>query len=269
MNELIERRTMKSVKWVFAAILMSLLTAIAWGGCRKEASSDREPELMILCGHSFPLPAQELVDQFSAETGIWMAMTSAGSEDFLPLVKAGQQGDVLITHDPYLDYVDEAGALADSVQVGVIAPVIVVQPGNPENITSMEDLARPGLRIALSNPEYSTCGEMVFKLLEQKGLKDSILLNVENRLTKGHGTLGTLVKTGAVDAVIMWNGVAHTFGDGVQIVPTPYEYDTEIGVHIIGLSYTREAEALRRFMDFCRGRAPEAFARHGYTKSGQ
>ena len=130
----------------------------------------------------------------------------------------------------------------------------------------MPDLATPGLKVALSNPQYSTCGEMVFALLDKKGIKDDVLKNVENRLTKGHSNIGNFLKTQAVDAGIMWNGVAHTFRDSLEVVPTPYEYDEEIRVHVIGLDYTKQAEALGKFIEFVRERGPEVFAEHGYVK---
>lgn len=66
--------------------------------------------------------------------------------------------------------------------------------------------------------------------------------------------------------VIMWNGVAHTFGHSVDVVPTPYEYDKEIQVHIIGLNYTRQPEALKKFFEFVRNRGPDVFTEYGYVK---
>ena len=236
-------------------------------GCRNKATDDKSKrELVILCGSSFVPAMEELRKEFTAETGIAAITTVAGSEDFLPLIKAGQKGDILITHDPYLDYVREAGALTDHVQVGFVAPVLAVQKGNPKGLKTIEDLTRQGLRVALSNPRYSTCGEMVFKLLEDKGLKETVLKNVENRLTKGHANLGTLIKTEAVDAVIMWNGVAHTFKDSLDVVETPYEYDTEIRVHVIGLRYSKYSELVEKFIQFAGTRGKSIFARHGYTK---
>jgi molybdate transport system substrate-binding protein len=232
--------------------------------CGKDA--DKPDELVLLCGSSFVKPAEKLCSQFTTKTGIKVVTTVAGSEDFLPQIKMRQKGDILITHDPYLDYVEDANALFDHVPVGFVAPVLAVQKGNPKGIKAIEDLTRPGLKVALSNPQYSTCGEMVFKLLEKKGIKDKVLKNVENRLTKGHSTLGTFLKTQAVDAVIMWNGVAHTFGDSVQVVATPYEYDTEIRVHIIGLNYTKQAELLKQFIEFARQKGLEIFTEHGYIK---
>jgi len=78
--------------------------------------------------------------------------------------------------------------------------------------------------------------------------------------------LGNFLKTQAVDAVIMWNGVAHTFRDSVEVVRTPYEYDEEIYVHIIGLSHSKEPELLKQFIEFVRTRGPGIFAEYGYVK---
>jgi molybdate transport system substrate-binding protein len=247
---------------IMSCRLLALVVLAALGGCGKPAAESLE----LLCGSSFVKPMEELNAEFTAGTGIQVAMSVAGSEDFLPLVKAARRGDVLVTHDPYRDYVAEAKALGEHVQVGVLAPVLAVRKGNPHNLAKIDDLARPGLRVALTSPEYSTCGEMVYAMLEKRGLKDAVLANVGNRLTKGHGTIGTWLKTDAVDAAIMWNGVAREFGDAVEVVPTPYDYEREIKVHAMGLSYSRRPELVKKFIDFIRARGPAAFAAHGYTR---
>lgn len=251
---------------IFLLFLISTFAFTGLTGCEKKGPADRRTELVVLCGSSFVKPAEELCRRFTEATGIEIAMTSAGSEDFLPLVQAGKEGDILITHDPYLDYVRDANALADSVHVGFVAPVLAVQKGNPKGLKSIEDLTGPGLKVGLSNPEYSTCGEMVFALLEKKGIKEAVLKNVDTRLTKGHSTLGTWLETQVVDAVIMWNGVANTFGESVEVVRTPYEYAEEIRVHVIGLNYTEQGDALKKFVELTRGKGPTIFAEHGYTK---
>ena len=235
-------------------------------GCSKKGTQQKSTELVILCGSSFVPPTDQLCSEFKAQTGIETIRTVGGSEDLLPHVKAKIKGDIFITHDPYLDYTSEADALEDGVQVGFVAPVLVVQKGNPKGIESIEDLTREGLKVALTDPQYSTAGEMVFALLEKKGIKDAVLKNVENRLTKGHSNIGTFLKTQAVDAGIMWNGVAHTFADSLDIIKTSYEYEEEIRVHIMGLSYSKQPEALEQFMDFVRERGPVVFAEHGYIK---
>jgi molybdate transport system substrate-binding protein len=254
---------LKATVLLFSLGVFGLVVCV---GCGQKEPEERLKELVILCGSSFPQPMEQLCSEFTTQTGIQVATTTAGSEDFLPLVKTGQKGDVLVTHDPYLDYTRDANALADHVQVGFVAPVLAVQKGNPKGLTRIEDLARPGLKVALTDPQYSTCGEMVFALLEKKGIKDAVMKNVENRLTKGHSNIGTFLKTQTIDAGIMWNGVAHTFEDSLDIVKTPYEYDEETRVYIMGLSYSKQPDLLKQFIEFARKRGPEVFAEYGYVK---
>jgi molybdate transport system substrate-binding protein len=253
-------------KAVSLLLLICVFGLVVADGCSKKETDDKQKELVVLCGSSFLNPVEELCSQFTVQTGIKFATTVAGSEDLLPLIKVGRQGDIFVTHDPYLDYVADANALAEHIQVGFVAPVLAVQKGNPKGITGIEDLTRPGLKVALSNPEYSTCGQMFFQLLEKKGIKDAVMKNVENRLTKGHSNLGTFLKTKAVDAVIMWNGVANAFGDSLEVVPTAYEYDKEIRVHVIGLSYSKQMDSLKQFIEFTKMRGSAIFAKHGYVK---
>jgi molybdate transport system substrate-binding protein len=255
---------MRRKYFLIAAISLCCLMAVA---CQdKEKSAAAPEELVMLCGSSFVPPTDELISDFKAENSVNVVTSAADSEDFLPLVKAGKKGDILMTHDPYLDYVKEADAYLDSAQVGFVAPVLAVAKGNPKGIKGIEDLTKEGLRVALTDPQYSTCGEMVFALLEKKGIKDAVLKNVENRLTKGHSDLGTLMQTGVVDAVIMWNGVAHNFKEYLEIVPTPYEYDTVIRIHVIGLSYSKNPELVRRFISFAKERGEAIYASYGYVK---
>lgn len=250
------------MKRAFCLPAIIVAAGIPLVGCSKE----EEKKLVILCGNSFVPPCKELIERFKAKTGIEVEYTSAGSEDFLPQIKLKQQGDILISHDPFLDYVGDADALAGYAQVGFVAPVLAVQTGNPKGLKRIEDLAQPGLKVALTDPKYSTCGEMVFALLEKKGIKEAVLKNVENRLKKGHGDFGTMLKTKVVDAVVMWNGTANTFRDSLDIVPTPYEYEEETRVHVIGLSYSEHPELVKKFVEFARSEGPAIFAEHGYVK---
>jgi molybdate transport system substrate-binding protein len=251
----------------YLAITALLSCCLLVTACNNEEQlSAAKEELVVLCGSSFVPPTEELINHFRELHEVDVVTSAAGSEDFLPLVKAGRKGDILVTHDPYLDYVKEADAYLDSAQVGFVAPVLAVAKGNPEGIESIEDLAREGLRVGLTDPQYSTCGEMVFALLEKKGIKAAVLDNVQNRLTKGHSNLGTLMQTGAVDAVIMWNGVAHSFREHLEMVPVPYEYDTVIRVHVIGLRYSKNPDLVRQFIAYAREQGEGVYASYGYTK---
>jgi len=152
--------------FILTAIFCGCLLILCCG--RGEQTASQGQELVILCGSSFVPPVDEVISQFKAETGVEIVTTSAGSEDFLPLVKAGRKGDILITHDPYLDYVKDVNAYLGNAVVGFVAPVLAVAKGNPKKIYRIEDLAQDDLRVGLTDPQYSTCGDMVFSLFEKR-----------------------------------------------------------------------------------------------------
>jgi molybdate transport system substrate-binding protein len=164
-----------------------------------------------------------------------------------------------------MDYTFEKHALYRWTPVGYVAPVLVVKKGNPKKLTSFDDLAKPGIEVILPNPEFSTCGEMVFALMEKKKIKDAVLKNTKSQ-TKSHSETGNQMKLGYADAAIMWNGVANEFQDAVDIVPCPYEYDTEIKVGVIGLSYSKRLEEVEKFLKFAEAHGPAVFEEFGYVK---
>ena len=49
-------------------------------------------------------------------------------------------------------------------------------------------------------------------------------------------------------------------------MPVPYEYDEEIHVSVMGLSYTKQPEEVQKFLDFVEEHGPEVFKEFGYVK---
>jgi molybdate transport system substrate-binding protein len=243
---------------------MAAIVAAATAGC---GGAQQQPEkIMILCGNSFRPPMEKLAEMYKKETGQDVEMSFGGCESLFPQVELKAKGDVFVAHTPYQQKTKDAGALLREVPVGSQAPVLVVRKGNPKNIKSIEDLARPGLKVVLTDPQYSTCGPMVFKLLEKKGIKDQVLKNVGDDLVRDHADVGNQLQLGVCDAGIMWNGVAHGYLDSIEIVPGPYEYDETINLSVMGLSYSKKKEEVNKFLDFVEKHGRKVFADFGYVK---
>jgi len=221
--------------------------------------------LLILCGNSFEPPVKALVEMYQQETGAEVEMSLGGSETLLPQVKLKAAGDVFVTHTPFQQETRDAGALLREVAVGFQAPVLVVRKGNPSSVTGFADLATQDLRVVLPDPDYSTCGQMVFKRLEEAGIKDAVLENVANQLVRDHAMVGNQLKLGAADAGIMWNGVANIFKDDLMIVPDQYAYE-EIKLSVMGLSYSKNQEQVEEFLDFVEEHGRQVFEDFGYVK---
>lgn len=251
-------------------MLLFVSLVVLMPGCIDQDVGDKdddakEPEVLLLCGGSFKAPGEKLVAEYKKATGRTILISFGQCEDLLPHVKNHTQGDLFLAHDPYAKYATDAKAEKRTVVVGYLRPVLVVKKGNPHGIKSLEDLAKPGLRVALPNPEFATCGKMVADLIAKRSLKEKIMANVGNALFRSHSEIATGIKMDQRDAGMMWNGVAGNYADALEVVPTPPEYE-EIRVTITGLSYSKNPKEVEAFLKFAEAKGIEVFKEFGYVK---
>ncbi len=249
---------MKIYAYMLAAVVLVLC------GCGDAEQDTDSQELLVLAGGSFRTPTEQLVEQFQKDTGIAVSVSFGQSEDHLPHVKQHAHGDVFITHDPYATYTAEAAAELQTIAVGYLRPVLVVAKGNPLAITAVKDLQREGVRVALPNAEFSTCGAMVETLLKHKGWHETVVKNVGNAFFRSHGEIARAINMGHRDAGIMWNGVANNWLNDIEIVPTVNEYET-IRVTVTGLSYSPKTELIQQFLAYAQEHGGTVFSASGYT----
>ena len=57
-------------------------------------------------------------------------------------------------------------------------PVIMVPKGNPKNVRTVQDMARPGVRVALGHPEALAVGPLTKRILKRAGVWEKIRPNV-------------------------------------------------------------------------------------------
>jgi len=235
------------------------------GGCKRGAdSAGQARELRVLCGSSMAAPAQKVAALFETNCHARALLDFGGSETLLPRILTGAPGDVFICHDPFEQKVKDAGHWAGSAVVGQLAPVLLVRPGNPHQVKSVADLARPGLKVGIGDPRYSTCGEMFVKLLEQKGLREQVFKQVVLQ-GRTHAEIANGLILGSLDAVVVWNFVARLYAGKVELVPTHDVYP-RINVTVVGLKRSANPQLRDAFLEFCRGKPVQAiFVEAGYV----
>jgi len=242
-------------------ILITTLILVTFLGCGK--GEKKASSLFIHCGSSMSTPIQEIGKQFKEKFGVNLEYNFAGNEALLPQIELTRRGDLFVCHDPYADFLAEKGLLDEENVVGYLAPVLVVSKGNPQKITSLKDLTRPGIRVALGDPRFQTCAEMVHKRLKEKGIEDSVMKNVVLE-SRSHQELGNAVKLGAADAAVVWNFIAVMNSDALDPIWTEDKYP-EIKVHICLLSCSTNQELGRKFLQFASSdESKEIFRKYGY-----
>ena len=224
-----------------------------------------EAKLRVLCGSSMAAPMQELGRQYTAAQRVQIEFDLGGSETLLPRILAGVPADVFVCHDPFEEKLKAAGRWTNTVVVGCLEPVLAVRPGNPKNIRSLDDLARPGLSIGIGDPRYSTCGELFVNALRERGQYEAVMKNVALQ-ARSHAEVANGLVVGPLDAVVVWNFVVGLYPGKLEVVPTRATYPMT-RVTILGLTGSERPALRDAFLECCRQPiAQETFRRHGYKR---
>ena len=153
----------------------------------------------------------------AAHPGVTMTFSFAGSSELGPQIVSGAPADVFAAASPTtMEDVVKAGAVAGRpVPFAKNRLEIAVPPGNPGNVTGLDDFARPELKIAVCAPEVP-CGEAAqeaFDLGNVEAQPDTFEQEVKGVVTK--------VELGEVDAGMVYRTDVRAAGDQVEGIEFP------------------------------------------------
>ena len=140
---------------------------------------------------------------------------------------------------------------------------IVVPKGNPAGITGLADLAKPGVRVAISMID---CLKGLWEDVSGRaGLTGEIRPNITFHAT-GCVAIVEAVGQGLVDAAFGWTAFEH-LGDGrLEIVQLPPEHRIYRGTGIGMLEFTKDPHRAEAFMDFLvTDDARACYAKYGWV----
>ena len=152
----------------------------------------------------------------------------------------------------YLDTVRDW--FQDAVNVSNTDIVIVVQKGNPKGIQSLADLDKPGIRVAIGQPDQCTIGALSRRLLESEGLYEKLLEDNVVMQTASSAMLIPNITTGATDAVLAYVTDTLAEADKMDVIPIDSELAAAIQPYSIARSSDYKYLGRRLFETIARSR---------------
>ncbi len=223
--------------------------------------------ILLHCGAGIRPAVSKIIDAFSQETGITVEANYAGSGQLLSSIRGSNEGDLYMPGD--ISYIEEAKrlGLVEEPHIGCyFVPTILVQKGNPKGIKTLQDLTRPGLKLALGNPQAAAIGRKSMKIFKKNGID---LKAVQKNTVFSSTTvneLGIQIKTGHADATIVWDAMAAYFRGSADAVPIPADQNIISTVAVAVLKCAKNPEAAKRFAEFVAGPKGKAiFKANHYT----
>jgi molybdate transport system substrate-binding protein len=240
---------------------------IAIGGCSGTVSKT----ITAFVGSASKPPMEEAAAAFEKETGIKVYLTFGGSGTILSQIELSHSGDLYIPGSPdYMVKAENKDVIESSSikKIAYLIPVIAVQHGNPKNIQSLADLARPGLEVGIGNPEAVCVGLYAIEILEYNHLLDQVSKNIIVN-AKSCDDTATLISMKSVDAIIGWDVFHHWDPDNIDVVYlSPGQLPRIAYIPGAILKFTQDKTSSRRFLDYLVSPEGQAiFQKWGYITS--
>jgi molybdate transport system substrate-binding protein len=171
------------------------------------SSPNQVKTISVFAGSASKPPLDEAARAFEKKTGLKVFLTYGGSGTVLSQMELAKTGDVYIPGSPDYLIKAEKKQITDPATTQIIAyliPAICVQPGNPQKVQSLADLAKPGLKVGIGNPDSVCVGLYAIEILDKNNLLYSVFPNIVTQATSCDAT-ATLISLRSVDAVIGWS----------------------------------------------------------------
>ena len=230
------------------AVAVALLAAL--NGCASQGVSNSH--VVVFAASSLKRAFTEIGQQFMAENpDEEVEFTFAGSADLLSQLTNGAPADVFAPADSATMDKAVAAGLTEGEPRPFAANrlAIVVAPGNPKGVTSLQALSRPGLTVVVCAPQVP-CGAATKKVEATAGIRltaaseESQVSDVLTKVTSGQADAGLVYVTDAIAA-----------GPKVTAVDFPESAGAVNTYSIALLRGTAKSAPARVFRDFVTGAA--------------
>jgi molybdate transport system substrate-binding protein len=245
---------------MLAALAAVALLAAGCGGDNDSSAS--RPELVVSAATSLKDAFTAYGRQFdAAET----RFSFAGSDELAAQIRQGVKPDVFVSANTKLPDQLHANGLVEKPTVFAANRLVVAVPAGNTKVRTLDDLAKPGVTIAVGSPSVPV-GAYTRKVLAGLGAARSgaILGNVRSNEPDVGGVVGKVTQ-GAVDAGFVYITDARAAGDGVEAIELPGRLQPQVayGVAIVkGAPHPKQA---RTFIDgLLRGAGRRALEQAGF-----
>lgn len=261
--------TKKAIALITIVILAALLCTTGCTSQQTPATGDNTTPgatgtlLFVYSGAGLKKPMNEIGAAFTEKTGIGVEYTFAGSGTLISQMDLSRKGDVFIPGGtPDYRNARDKELVGEPGYVAYHVPIIVVQKGNPKNITSVDDFARPGLRIALGGANTTAIGRAGDKLFEKHGILDAVEKNVVLRAPTINEVV-VAMDMGTADAALITLDLVNP--KTMDTIDLPQEGGLTLIVPIGQTTFTTQPDAARQFVEFVTSDEGKAiFAKHGF-----
>lgn len=255
------QRILRRVAYPLVCALALALAACSGSSGGASATSTVQPfTLSVYAAASLKDAFGDVKSAFEmAHAGVTVEYNFGGSDTLATQIDQGAPADVFASANvKQMNVVVSAGGIAPSApKVFAHNTLVVVYPkGNPANLQTLQDLAKPGLKLDLAASTVPA-GQYAVDFLGKasadasfgSGYKDAVLKNVVSYETDVRSVLNK-VTLGEVDAGIVYVTDAQTVRDQVGTVAIPASLQTVATYPAAAVKGSKHADTAQALADY-------------------
>jgi ABC-type molybdate transport system substrate-binding protein len=161
---------------------------------------------------------EETVSAFERREGVRVVRVYNGCGILVAQMRAGERPDAYFACDKsFMSQVSDL--FLDGVDVSTNQLVILVPKGNPHGIRTLDDLAKPGLRVGVGHEKQCALGVITQQTLVQTGSRAAVMKNVAVQSPTGDMLVNQMLAApSSLDAVIAYVSNAARAGDRLEAI---------------------------------------------------
>ncbi len=264
------------VKKIKLALLLSVMMLFA-AGCGGNAANNgdvkedaqeppeaKEP-LFAYVGAGLKEPVTELAQMYEQETGVHVEMNFNNSGALLSQLDTTKKGDIYMPGGmPFVEQAKAGGHIEEVVgPVAYHVPVIAVPKGNPAQISSVQDLTKPDVKIIMPEKEATALGKTAFKMFDKLGIAQEVEKNVLTYVETAPKIPATLIMGQGNAGIAEYSNISKNL-DKLELIEIDPAVNMVDEIPCASLIYSTQKEQTKDFLEFMAEQGPVIFDQHGF-----
>ena len=233
------------------AVILAALVAVAAAGCSSSSSTSSTPSsstgtITVFAAASLMQTFTQLGKQFeAAHKGDTVKFSFGPSSGLATEITSGAPADVFASASPAtMDVVVKAGDAASPQNFAKNVMEVAVPPNNPANVTSVTDLAKSSVKVALCQPQVP-CGAVAAEVFKNANITVKPVT-----LEADVDSVVTQVETGNVDAGMVYVTNVLSAGSKVKGITIPASDNASTLYPIATISSSKHKSEAQAFINY-------------------
>jgi len=233
------------------AVILAALVAVAAAGCSSSSSTSSTPSsstgtITVFAAASLMQTFTQLGKQFeAAHKGDTVKFSFGPSSGLATEITSGAPADVFASASPAtMDVVVKAGDAASPQNFAKNVMEVAVPPNNPANVTSVTDLAKSSVKVALCQPQVP-CGAVAAEVFKNANITVKPVT-----LEADVDSVVTQVETGNVDAGMVYVTNVLSAGSKLKGITIPANVNASTLYPIATISSSKHKSEAQAFMNY-------------------